>query len=239
MSKVLIADGQPSTVRTLSRVLKGEDFEVASAKSGYELERKLKKDKFDLLLMDVHLPGRNGTRAIEMVRAAAGNIPVVMLVSEAAESLAAAKEAMDFVMKPFSVEDLLARVRRAIAASRATPSVEIPQRELHDDASGRIDASQVAKFLDVPLAKLADALGANYAAVHKTPAAPALQEKLRPIKETIDLVSRITQNQSDARAWLNNPHPRLSGKAPMELILTGYAAAVSTLLYNAFQGIPS
>jgi CheY-like chemotaxis protein len=239
MSRILIADHEAATVKGLTKLLRGEKFEVESAATGKELQEKLATTKPDLILSALHLPALNGTRVLELVRGVAGNIPVLMLCSKGVESAAALEGATDFVMKPFKAEDLLTRVRRALDAAKARRMIEIPQRELHDPESGRIDAQEVANYLGVPLAKLAGALGVKYPALHKTPSAPGLQEKLRPIKESIDLVSRITVSKSDARAWLNNPHPDLGGSTPMEVILEGQAGAVAALLDNALSGIPS
>jgi CheY-like chemotaxis protein len=239
MSRILIADREAATVKGLTKLLRGEKFEVESAATGKELQEKLATTKPDLILSAMHLPSLNGTRVVELVRGVAGNIPVLMLCSKGVESAAALEGATDFVMKPYKAEDLLTRVRRALDAARARRTIQIPQRELHDPESGRIDAQEVADFLGVPLAKLAGALGVKYPALHKTPSAPGLQEKLRPIKESIDLVSNITVSKSDARAWLNNPHPDLGGSTPMETILDGEADAVVTLLDNALSGIPS
>jgi len=239
MSRILIADREAATVKGLTKLLRGEKFEVESAATGKELQEKLATTKPDLILSAMHLPSLNGTRVVELVRGVAGNIPVLMLCGKGVESATALEGATDFVMKPFNANDLLTRVRRALDGARARRTVEIPQRELHDPKSGRIDAREVANFLGVPLARLAGALGVKYPALHKTPSAPGLQEKLRPIKESIDLVSSITISKSDARAWLNNPHPDLGGSTPMEVILEGQAGAVVTLLDNALSGIPS
>jgi|SRR5580658_2585257 CheY-like chemotaxis protein len=239
MSKILIADQEAATVRGLTKLLRSKEFEVESVATGKELKEKLGTTKPDLILSALHLPALNGTKVLEVVRGIAGNIPVLMLCSKGVESVAALEGATDFVMKPFNAADLLTRVRRALDAAQARRTIEIPQKELHDPESGRIDAQAVANFLGVPLSKLARTLGVNYPALHKTPAAPGLQEKLRPIKQSIDLVSRITVSKSDARAWLNIPHPDLGGSTPMETILDGEADAVVTLLDNALSGIPS
>jgi CheY-like chemotaxis protein len=239
MSRILIADPEAATVKGLTKLLRGEKFEVESAATGKELQEKLAATKPDLILSALHLPTLNGTRVVELVRGVAGNIPVLMLCSKGVESATVLEGATDFVMKPFNADDLLTRVRRALDAARARRTIQIPQRELHDPESGRIDAREVANFLDVPLSKLAGALGVKYPALHKTPSAPSLQEKLRPIKESIDLVSSITVSRSDARAWLNNPHPDLGGKTPLEVILEGSAGAIVTMLSNALEGIPS
>ena len=115
----------------------------------------------------------------------------------------------------------------------------VPLATLHDPDNGRIDASKVAVFLAVTLARVAEALHANYPSVHKTPDAPRLQEGLRPIKRSLELISRVTRDRREARVWLNTPHPDLGGKTPLEVMLSGRADAVVTLLENALAGIPS
>jgi len=239
MSSILIADAEVKAVKSLTRVLRRAKHEVESASSERELEKKLEQKKPDVVLLDASLPSSNGRKALETVRDVAGNVPVLMLCSEASGTQAEVLEgATDFVFKPVQKREVVARVRRAIAASHRR-AIRVPQRELHDPETGRIDAQEIARFLSVPLTKLAGPLGVKYPTLHKTPAALSLQPKLRPIKEAIDLVSQITATPADAKAWLNYPHPDLGGKAPMELILEGYAGAVVTLLSNALQGIPS
>jgi hypothetical protein len=118
-------------------------------------------------------------------------------------------------------------------------TLAVPLAELHDPGSGRIDARRVAEFLAVALTRVAEALDANYQSVHKTPDAASLQKGLGPIKRSIELVSRVTRNPREARAWLNSPHPCFGGRTPLEVILSGRADAVVTLLENAIAGIPS
>lgn len=238
MSTILIANREPTTVKSLTKLLRSNEFEVDAAASGKELKQKLEGRRPDLIIADVNLPAMNGAQVIELVRRVAGNVPLLMISGNGEESVEMLGEATDFV-SPSSTKDLIRRVRRALAGAARSRRLEVPNRELHDPKNGRIDAEQVASFLDVPLAKLAPALGVKYAALHKTPSAPGLQEKLQPIKRTIDLVSRFTLSRSDARAWLNNPHPDLGGSTPMDSILEGQAGAVATLLDNAFAGIPS
>jgi hypothetical protein len=117
--------------------------------------------------------------------------------------------------------------------------LDVPLTELHNPDSGRIDASRVAEFLGVALPQVAAAVGAGYATVHKTPDASSLQKGLGPIKRSLALLSRATRNRRDARAWLNSPHPDLEEKTPLEVMLSGHADAVVTLLENAIAGLPS
>jgi hypothetical protein len=121
----------------------------------------------------------------------------------------------------------------------ATAALVVPLAELHSQASGRIDAGKIAAFLDVPLPRVAAALGVRYAAVHKTPDAPSLQQGLGPIKRSLALISRGTRSRREARIWLNSPHPDLGEKTPLEVILGGRADAIVALLENAIAGLPS
>jgi uncharacterized protein (DUF2384 family) len=115
----------------------------------------------------------------------------------------------------------------------------VPLTELHDPVSGRIDASRVADFLAVALPQVAAAVGASYATVHKTPDALKLQKGLGPIKRSLSLISQVTRNRREARAWLNSPHPDLGERTPLEVMLGGHADAVVALLENAIAGLPS
>lgn len=123
------------------------------------------------------------------------------------------------------------------ASSRAAFAVPLPQ--LHHPESGRIDAMKVAEYLAIPLSDLAQALDAKYPSVHKTPDAATIQRRLAPFKRILELISRVTRNRREARAWLNNPHPDLGDRTPIDVMLTGHAGAVVTLLENAIAGLPS
>ena len=126
-----------------------------------------------------------------------------------------------------------------IMPTTTAPTLPVPLAALHNPESGRIDASKVAAFLAVALPQIAAAVGARYATVHKTPDALSLQKGLGPIKRSLALISRGTRNRREARAWLNSPHPDLGEKTPLEVMLSGHADAVVTLLENAIAGLPS
>jgi len=111
--------------------------------------------------------------------------------------------------------------------------------ELHDSGTGRIDAAEVAAFLRIPLKQLAEALGKKYTTVHKTPSGLALQPALRSIKRSLEILERVFEDRSVVLAWLNDPHPELGRRTPMEVILEGHFQVVEDMLENALMGIPS
>jgi hypothetical protein len=124
------------------------------------------------------------------------------------------------------------------AAVLSQPIV-VSLQELHDPETGRLDASQLAEYLKVPLKQMAQALGKSYGAVHKTPSAPDLQPTLQSVKRTLEILEQVFPSRAGVLAWLNNPHPDLGRRTPLEVILEGYPGAVKGMLEAALMGIPS
>lgn len=110
--------------------------------------------------------------------------------------------------------------------------------ELHDRASGRLDASRIAEYLALPLSKLASAAGAAYGTVHKTPSAESLQPALRPIKRSLEILLDLIGDHRTILAWLNSPHPLLDKQTPIQIIEQGKADELETILENAVAGVP-
>lgn len=124
----------------------------------------------------------------------------------------------------------------AFKAAIEAPKVILP--ELHDRHSGRIDAVKVAEFMGVALKPLAEGLGLNYKAVHRSPSAAGFQEALRPVKRTLELLHEFFGPPEAIRIWLNTPHPDLGGSTALDTILAGRAQAVAVILENARNGVP-
>ena len=245
MYRVMVAESKAATRKRLEKVLAENRLDVESVADGQAVLEKLETAKPDLVLLDIAIPKLDGIQVIERLRERGENIPIVVMADSRAVPAARIRKALkrgatDYIAKPVDLKELLVRVRRVLAGGRLRRApFEVALGELHDPETGRIDAKKVVGFLAIPLAQLAQALDANYPTVYKTPAAPSLQKGLRPIKRSIDLISRVTRSPADARAWLNNPHPDLGGRAPMDVILSGRADAIVTLLENALAGIPS
>lgn len=241
----MIAEPESEARTSIERVLVAENYEVESVTDGRELLEKLETTKPDLLLFDMVMPKLDGMAVLARLKETGRDLPVIVLsggtTSDLHEVLRAG--AANYITKPVDLQEVLYRVRSVLDGlqRRMVPpfTLEVPLRELHDPESGRIDARRVAEFLGVPSSKVAEALSVQYQTLHKTPAAQSLQKGLGPIKRSIELVSRVTRSPSDARIWLNNPHPDLGGQTPLEVILSGKATAIVALLENALAGIPS
>ena len=124
-------------------------------------------------------------------------------------------------------------------AAVLSPPVIVSLQELHDPETGRLDASQFAEYLKIPLKQLTQALGKSYGAVHKTPSAPDLQPRLRSLKRSLEILEQVFPSRATVLAWLNNPHPDLGRRTPLEVILQGYPDAVEDMLEAALIGLPS
>jgi len=110
-----------------SLVLQG--FEVGDARSGDEALEQLRTDGYDLVLLDINMPGASGIEICRTIRAT-GDIPIVMLTVRNAERdkiQALEAGADDYVTKPFSMGELVARIRAHLRRSRPAASSE-PKR---------------------------------------------------------------------------------------------------------------
>ncbi|MEK6564490.1 MAG: response regulator transcription factor [Candidatus Omnitrophota bacterium] len=121
--KILIIEDEPDIVRMLEYNLKKEGFRVVSAPDGQEGLRQARKQCPDIILLDLMLPEIDGLevcRALRQERDTAG-IPVIMLTAKGRESdkvVGLELGADDYITKPFSLGELIARVKAVLRRSR-------------------------------------------------------------------------------------------------------------------------
>ncbi|MEO5923516.1 MAG: response regulator transcription factor [Bryobacteraceae bacterium] len=127
--RILVVDDDPQIRRVMRMTLTGEGYEVEDARSGEESEDKIRAERFDLILLDVNMPGMGGIEACKNIRANS-EIPIIMLtVRNTEEDKVAALDAGadDFVTKPFGTPELLARIRAALRRAPLAPESD-PQK---------------------------------------------------------------------------------------------------------------
>ncbi|MEO8135888.1 MAG: response regulator [Betaproteobacteria bacterium] len=122
-ASILVVDDIAANARLLGDVLGHEGYRVAIADSGEAALQRLSTDTFDLVLLDVIMPGIDGYAVCRAIRAGAGMaaLPVVMVTSlEARDERVRGLEAGadDFLSKPFNLPELLARVRSLLRIKR-------------------------------------------------------------------------------------------------------------------------
>ena len=118
--KVLIVDDEPQIRRFLRASLQAHDYEVVEAETGKEGIRACTVQKPDLLILDLGLPDMDGLDVVKSVREWS-NIPIIILSirSDDPDKIEALdRGANDYVTKPFSMGELLARMRVALRQGR-------------------------------------------------------------------------------------------------------------------------
>jgi phosphate regulon transcriptional regulator PhoB len=120
--KILVVDDEPDIVEIVTYNLKKEGFLVSSASDGEEALDLIRKNHFDLAVLDLMLPGIQGVDLCRTIRAnpATDSLPIIMLTAKSDESdrvLGLEMGADDYISKPFSVRELIARVRAVLRRS--------------------------------------------------------------------------------------------------------------------------
>jgi DNA-binding response OmpR family regulator len=124
MSRILIVEDDPGMARGLAYNLEAEGYEVEVARDGEAGLKHARAGGHDLVLLDVMLPKRSGFEILKRLRADGIETPVILLTARGAEldKIAGLKlGADDYVTKPFSLGELLARIGARLR--RTTPGV--------------------------------------------------------------------------------------------------------------------
>ncbi len=139
MAKILVVDDEPDIYQLVRRFAEHEGYETTGASSGAEAVALCETRDFDLIIMDVMMPGMDGYAACEAIRKEK-DIPVLMLSARDAEydRLRGFDAGVDdYVTKPFSPKELMARVRVIMSRHHPQKSRELVWKELRVDVPKR------------------------------------------------------------------------------------------------------
>ncbi len=137
MRRLLVAEDDEVTRTLLAAVLRKEGYEVREVADGNEAARLGASEDYDLVILDLGLPGLGGIEACRRIRAARSDAVVMFLTASGSELDAVAgldAGAVDYVTKPFGVAELLARVR---AHTRRVKPDELVAGRVRIDRSAR------------------------------------------------------------------------------------------------------
>ena len=115
-AKVLVVDDEPQIRRVMRTTLVSRGYTVSTARSGEEALERIREERYDLVLLDINMPGIGGMETCRIIRSQS-DIPIVILSIRNAEKDkvdALDAGADDYVTKPFSIPELLARIRAAL-----------------------------------------------------------------------------------------------------------------------------
>ena len=130
MSKILVVDDEPPIVDVLSYNLKQAGYEVIIARDGEQAVAAARRDRPDLIILDLMLPKIDGLEVFRLVRRES-ETPVIMLTardSEIDRVVGLELGADDYVVKPFSVRELMVRVKNVLRRSIPRPVAAAPDR---------------------------------------------------------------------------------------------------------------
>lgn len=119
--RILVVDDEAELRGLLARYLGGRGYQVRQAAEGGEMERLLSRERFDVLILDLMLPGDDGLTLCRRLRAAGETIPILMLTArgEAIDRILGLEMgADDYLPKPFEPRELLARIEALLRRQR-------------------------------------------------------------------------------------------------------------------------
>lgn len=153
-ARLLVVDDDREIRELLARFLSKHGFAVDAAADGRELDRRLREKHYDLLILDIMLPGEDGLSICRRLRTQL-SIPMIMLTAVGDETdriVGLELGADDYLAKPFNPRELLARIKAVLRRAQAhTP----PLKELPSPASMQFDGFS----LDVDKRELRDRSG--------------------------------------------------------------------------------
>ncbi len=134
-ARILIVEDEPGLVLTLADLLSAEGYEVDTAQDGAAGLRKALEDRFDLIVLDVMLPGKNGFDVCRELRQKGRDTAVLMLTArgQVADRIVGLKlGADDYLPKPFDPAELTARVEALLRRAGRSVRGQVSQFEFGD-----------------------------------------------------------------------------------------------------------
>jgi DNA-binding response OmpR family regulator len=118
MKKIMVVDNEPDIVDLTRTVLEIGGYKVIPAYSGEECLKKLDKDKVDLILLDIMMPGLSGWDVFNRVKKKYSNMKVAFLsvleISEKRKKVLLDEGLSDYIMKPFDKDSLLNNIDKIL-----------------------------------------------------------------------------------------------------------------------------
>ncbi|HTV56070.1 MAG TPA: response regulator transcription factor [Terriglobia bacterium] len=132
--RILIVDDEPLLRQVIRTTLKAQGYDVAEAGNGSTALDKLRSTRFDLVLLDLNMPGVTGLEACRAIRAISDVAILVLTVRNSHQDKVEVLDtgADDYVTKPFNMQELLARVRAALRRTAPGPKIELQRIQIEN-----------------------------------------------------------------------------------------------------------
>ena len=138
--RILIVEDERKLAQVLSSALEAEQYEVAAASTGDEGFRRANEELFDLVVLDLMLPGRSGLEILQTLRQRRIETPVLILTARDGVGdrvLGLDLGADDYLVKPFALPELLARIRALLRRGRPSDVLRLRVADLELDLVAR------------------------------------------------------------------------------------------------------
>ena len=126
--RILVVEDEVKVANALKEGFVGERYETVVAHTGEDAFFRINTEKFDVIVLDVMLPGRDGLQILTTIRKSGVQTPVLLLTArDTLEDRVAGLNsgADDYVVKPFAFEELLARVRALVRRGRPSDALRL------------------------------------------------------------------------------------------------------------------
>jgi len=138
--RILVVEDEPAIAEFVERGLRAAGYAVDCAAEGDEAERRASAGQYDLVLLDILLPGKDGLEVLATIRERDRQTPVILLtalgeIEDRVRGLD--RGATDYVVKPFSMEELLARVRAHLRRPHQQTADVLEVGDVHMDLGTR------------------------------------------------------------------------------------------------------
>lgn len=138
--RILIIEDEKKVAKALKDGLERENFEIQTAYNGEDGFFLINSETFDLILLDLNLPGRDGIKVLETMRQKGISTPVLILTArDTLESKVTGLEsgADDYLVKPFAFPELVARIRALIRRGKSDDETQLHLGDLEVDLLSR------------------------------------------------------------------------------------------------------
>lgn len=138
--RILVVEDEHKVARALKEGLESEHFDIVVAPTGEDAFFRINTEKYDLILLDLNLPGRDGLEILVTIRKRGLETPVLLLTArdgleDRVTGLNAGAD--DYLVKPFAFEELLARIRALLRRGRTSDLLRLGVADLDLDIVSR------------------------------------------------------------------------------------------------------
>jgi two-component system copper resistance phosphate regulon response regulator CusR len=136
VARILVVEDESKVAAALSEGLTGEGYEVVVATTGEDAFFLASEQAFDLIVLDVMLPGRDGFEVLRALRNRSVQVPVLILTARDAiedRVIGLDRGADDYLVKPFAFAELLARIRALLRRGRVEPVLTLKAADIEID----------------------------------------------------------------------------------------------------------